>query len=120
MCEVEVTVLGRDPDPVLRELREQTRWLRLLVIQNLRPQLASALPTESQRQVYALSDGVRTTREIATAAGVGAATVSRWWAQWVRQGLMVASETYNGRWGHLATIEEIGLGAVIDRQAETE
>lgn len=110
-------MIGRDPaDPLLKELREQTRWLRLLVIRTLRSEFGAALPTETQRRVYDLSDGIRTTREIAASAGVGAATVSRWWTQWVRQGLMMPSEVHSSRWSHLATVDELGLGIAGDRQ----
>jgi hypothetical protein len=102
-------------DPVLRELRQQNRWLRLLVLRAIRADLSAALATDSQRRVYDLSDGVRATREIAAAAGIGAATVSRWWAQWSRQGLMAPSDVHPGRWAHLGTVEEIGLGPSTDQ-----
>jgi hypothetical protein len=110
-------MIARDPaDPLLRELREQTLWLRLLVIRSMRSEFAAALPTELHRQVYDLSNGIRTTRDIAASAGVGAATVSRWWTQWVRQGLMMPSEAHSGRWSHLASVEELGLGVIGERQ----
>lgn len=102
---------GRDPgDPVLRELREQTRWLRVLALAAVKPQLVAALATDAQRRVYDLSDGIRSTREIAAGASVGAATVSRWWGSWQRQGLMVQGEAHPGRLAHLATTDELGLG----------
>ena len=88
----------------------------MLVIRSLRGDLAAALATDSQRRVYDLSDGIRTTREIAAGAGVGAATVSRWWAQWVRQGLMVPSEIHPGRWAHLASADELGFGATGEQR----
>jgi hypothetical protein len=96
-------------DLLLAELRAQTPWLRLLGLQALRPMLADTLRTAKQRQVYEPSDGERTTRDIAKAAGVGAGSVSRWWTAWAQLGLMTESPEYPGRWRHLASQTELGM-----------
>ena len=67
-------------DQVLRELREQTKWLRLLGLQALKPILEGAL-NDKQKLVYEYSDGARPTREVARLAGVSLGTVSRLWGE---------------------------------------
>lgn len=101
-------------DALLEELQAQTPWLRLLGLQALKPVLGDTLRTEKQRRAYELSDGVRTTREVASAAGVGAGSVSRWWTTWARLGLMTESPTHAGRWMHLASLTDLGLDVAVD------
>lgn len=93
----------------LEQLREQTRWLRFLGMQQLRPALETTLKSDTHRLVYEMSDGVRTVRQIASLAGVGAATVSRLWGQWSGLGLIVPSTKATGRWRHLISLSDLGL-----------
>src|SRR6266581_666606 len=64
---------------ILAELREQTKWLRLLGFQSLRPLISEVLASERDRLVYELSDGARTARELGKLAGVSHPTVLRLW-----------------------------------------
>lgn len=94
---------------VLAELRRQTQWLRLLGLQQLRPLLDRTLESDSHRLVYELSDGERTVREIATAAKVGAATMSRLWNRWASIGIVVENERHAGRMAHLISLTDLGM-----------
>jgi hypothetical protein len=94
---------------ILDELRIQTRWLRLLGLQALRPVLLEVLRTDKQRAVFEYSDGARSVREIARLAGVGAGSVSRMWSQWIAAGICVESTTAPGRAQHLASLSHLGL-----------
>jgi hypothetical protein len=96
-------------EALLLELRKQTEWLRLLGIQQLRPLLLDTLSSDAHRMVYELSDGTRSVREIASAAGVSAASVSRFWSRWASLGLVVESEQYPGRSKHLMSLTALGL-----------
>ena len=83
-------------DVVIDLLREQARWLRLLGLQALRPLLERVLVTDKQKAIYELSDGRRTTREIARDAGVGAGSVSRLWSEWLASGICAPSPVARG------------------------
>lgn len=96
-------------EEAVEQLREQTRWLRFLGMQQLRPALETTLKSDTHRLVYELTDGVRTVRQIAKLAGVGAATVSRLWGQWSGLGLVVPSTKATGRWRHLISLSDLGL-----------
>lgn len=96
-------------DAILDELKAQTKWLRLLGIQSLRQVLAQALKNEKQRAVYELSDGVRTSREVAQKAGVGAGTVATLWAEWISTGVCSESPKQAGRAAHLASLASLGI-----------
>jgi hypothetical protein len=113
--------LARDQgaDPVLAELREQTKWLRLLGLQALRPLLGQVLRTEKQRAVFEFSDGERSAREVARLAGVGVGSVSRMWSQWIADGLCAESPTAPGRAQHLASLSQLGLEAPLSAAASS-
>ena len=96
-------------DDVLRELAEHTKWIRLLGIQALRPVLEVSLTSENQRRVFELSDGRRTTRQIAAISKVGASTVSRYWSEWAKTGIVAESQLYRNRMQHIASLSDMGL-----------
>ena len=96
-----------NPEAVIAELREQTKWLRFLALQQLRPVLEATLQTTTERRAYDASNGASTTREVAAAAEVSAATVSRWWSRWVAIGLGSVDE--RGRFTRLADLRAVGV-----------
>ncbi len=96
-------------EDILQELREQTKWLRLLGFQALKPALLAVLQSDKQRAVYEHSDGKRTVRDVAALAGVGAATVSRLWNEWLSAGLCTESPQRPGRAQHLAPLSRLGI-----------
>jgi hypothetical protein len=93
-------------DPIVAELRAQTRWLRLIAAQAALPRLQAVVVSPAHKRVYDLSNGVRSTRDVAAAAKVGVATVSRLWNQWAGIGLMVESDRYPGRYEHVLRLSD--------------
>lgn len=96
-------------EAILRELRLQTGWLRLLGLQALRPLLEQLLITDKQRTVFEYSDGSRSVREVAALAGVGTSTVSRLWGEWLAVGICAEVESTAGRARHLVALSALGL-----------
>ena len=96
-------------DDILHELKEQTRWLRLLGIRSLGSAIKDIIVTKKQLKVYELSDGKRSSREIAKAAGVSAGTVSRLWNIWDAQGIVYESDLAKGRMTHLLHPKDVGF-----------
>ncbi|MEM3429403.1 MAG: hypothetical protein QXL25_07795 [Candidatus Bathyarchaeia archaeon] len=77
--------------------------------------------------IYELSDGERSTREIATLAGVKSnATVSNYWRKWYKLGIVEPSEEHEGRFKKICSLEEVGLtippllGTVAEEQTKEE
>ena len=93
---------------ILAELRAQPAWLRVLAAPILRAQLERLLSTDKKRRVFEMTTGDATTRDIAAACGVGAATGSRWWADWVREGLARTVGT-QGRVAHVVSLASLGM-----------
>ena len=100
--------MEQENDRVLAQLQEQTQWLRFLALKELRPVLEEALQEDSHRRIYDLSDGRRTAREIAQAAGVTHPTVLRLWSKWMALG--IASEGDRpGRCRRLVGLDDLGI-----------
>ncbi len=104
-----MTGASRVDDPVLRELREQTKWLRFLGLRELPTVLSAQLKDDAQRRAYELSDGTMSTRAIAEAVGVSSKSISNWWQRWVSTGIATADES--GRAARLASLRSVGLEA---------
>jgi hypothetical protein len=96
-------------DATLNELREQTKWLRLLGLSSLHPLITSALKTDRDRLVYELSDGMRSTRDLAKLTGLSPMTVSRLWRDWLAMGICEESQSKPGRAQHLVSLSKLGI-----------
>jgi hypothetical protein len=107
---------GMEGNDVLAELKEQTRWLRFLGLRELRPALLSALGSEAERRAYELTDGTRSTRAVADAAGVSQKTISNWWQRWASAGIVTTDA--NGRATQLAPLRSAGIemGSKLERE----
>lgn len=70
-----------------RYVEEMTNWLRLLGIKQLVTVLESDVNDDKRKQAYQISDGKRTTRDIAKLIGVTPTTISDWWKKWILLGL---------------------------------
>lgn len=98
-----------DDSQVLKELVEQSKWLRLLGTQALRPMLTQLLTTERDRTIFEYSDGNRGAREVAELASVTHPTVLRLWQEWIAAGVCVEAPGHAGRAQHLIALSSIGV-----------
>lgn len=96
-------------EAIVEQLREQTKWLRVLGLQALRPLLVEILLSDKQKLVYELSDGSRTVREVGKLAGVGAGTVSVLWREWMAVGICTESSQRAGRAQHVTPMSRLGM-----------
>jgi len=99
---------------LLKELKEQTKWLRFLALPNLKKTFEENFTTKEQRRIYDLSDGENSTNEIAKqllAEGkkVSHMTVYNYWKRWFSLGIVVPSEKYSGRFQKIISFEELNL-----------
>ena len=77
-------------DQGLAELLTRTNeLLSVLVKAELRSALSTELADGKKRKLYELTDGERTTRDLAPTVGMSAASISRTWQSWDEVGLLV-------------------------------
>lgn len=93
-----------------QKLDQLLKWTKFAGMQQLRTILTQNLTTDTEMLVYELSDGERTTREIARLAGVGSnATIANYWKKWSKVGIVEPSEKRRGRYQRICSLEEVGL-----------
>jgi len=101
-------------DDFLKELKEQTKWLKFLALPNLKKTTEENLATPEQRKIYDLSDGNNSTYDIAkkiTATGmkVSHMTVYNYWKKWYVLGLVVSSKKYSGRFEKIIDLKDLNI-----------
>lgn len=92
------------------KLDQLLRWTRFAGMQQLRNILTQNLTKDIELLIYELSDGKRSTREIAKLVGIKShATVTGYWKKWSKLGIVEPSEKYSGRFRRICSLEEVGL-----------
>jgi hypothetical protein len=94
--------MANDND-ILEELRTQTVLLRAMALRAIKDDVQEELKSARDKKIYELSDGERTTREIAKLAGGSFQAVAKKWKQWAALGLVVESESRKGRYKKIAS-----------------
>lgn len=96
------------------ELREIKYWVKLSGLPVLRRAAQENLRDAESKLVYELSDGNRSTREIAEelkkiGKTITHATVANMWKRWIPAGIVEASERYQGRFRKVVSLELLGM-----------
>lgn len=96
-------------EEILRLLRELVKWSKFESIPKLRTILEQNLPTDKEKRIYELSDGERSTRDIAKLSDVSHQTVANYWEKWSKLGIVDTTETKEGRYKRICSLEQVGL-----------
>lgn len=92
------------------KLDQLLKWMRFAGMQQLRTIISQNLTTDVEMLVFELSDGERTTREVARLAGVGSnSTVAGYWKKWSKLGIIEPSQKRQGRFQRICSLQEVGL-----------
>ncbi len=97
-------------DQLIALIERQNEFLRVLARPIAQDAARQRLRGRSERKVYELTDGTRSSRQIEAKTGVSKSTVSRWWRTWRNAGLIVEPPKANAR--ALFPIDELELPAV--------
>lgn len=90
------------------EFREFLQIYKLVNRQKVIEFLISELQNEKMRKVYELSDGENPARAIGEAAGVSHVSVTNYWKQWAKSGIVEEAET-KGRYKAIFDLDTYGL-----------
>lgn len=99
---------------ILKELKEQTKWLRFLALPNLKKVVEENLPTKEMQKIYSLTDGKNSTYEISKKLSVEGIKVSHmtiynYWKKWNVLGIVIPSEKYSGRLEKIVDLEDLDI-----------
>lgn len=95
-------------DQILKELKIQSAWLRAIGTQAIKDIIRENITLEQDKQIYELSDGEATTREIAKKVGSSHVKVADKWKKWASLGLMTPSESFQGRFKKIISLKDLG------------
>lgn len=99
-------------------LSEILRWTKIGAL-NLREALAQELATDQQRLAYELTNGVRSSRDVASQSGVSFVTVTNWWRRWSDLGFVDPSPKYPGRVQRLCSLRMLGIPVPEEKTRST-
>lgn len=111
------------------KLDQLLKWTRFAGMQQLRTIISQNLTTDAEMLVFELSDGERTTREVARLAGIGSnSTVAGYWGKWSKLGILEPSQKRQGRFQRICSLQEVGLtvppwsqsGATLEQTEQTK
>lgn len=103
------------------KLDQLLKWTRFASLQQLRNILTQNLTIDKELLVYELSDGERTTREIASIVGLKSnQTVANYWKKWSKLGIVEPSQKRQGRFQHFCSLEEVGIAIPPNPATGTE
>lgn len=97
---------------VLKELKEQTKWIKFLALSQLKKVIQETIVTKEQKRIFELSDGENSTNDISKklleeSIKVSHMTVYNYWKRWASLGLVVPSEKYPGRYEKIVSLKDI-------------
>jgi DNA-binding transcriptional regulator YhcF (GntR family) len=95
-------------DRIIALLEEALIWLKFIA-GNFREVLIRELTEDTDKIIYELSNGLRTTRQIAKLSGVNHTTVANKWKKWHELGIVREASAWKGRFEHLCSLKEMGM-----------
>ena len=96
-------------DKIIELLDEILLWMKYDYLDTKR-KLIETLDTEDKIIAYELSDGYRSTNDIAQYVDVSHQTVYNWWNKWFEFGLIEQTEKYGGgRYKRLCSLTKMGI-----------
>jgi len=85
---------------IVELLEELVYWTKEATVPEIRQRLLTNLESPEEKTAYELSDGKKTTRQVASKVKVGKDTVAKWWNNWIAVGIAEPIPTKGG--GHRA------------------
>lgn len=90
--------MGEKDDEILKTLKEILKWIRFSGSQHVKEVLISSIQSDDVEKIliYHLTDGTRSSRQIADIAKINYQRVTRNWSQWARLGIIESVGTVAG------------------------
>ena len=98
-------------DRVIELLEELVKWTKVTSIPKVKALLEELVKSPEEKIAYSLSNGKRTTREIAVSANAGKDAISKWWRKWTRAGIAepISAPGGGNRARSVFSLEDFGI-----------
>jgi len=108
---------GDDSIPLLRKLIAYTK---LANYENIKNRLITILNSADKKRVFEATDGDSSTRQIESNTGVSKDTVSKWWDEWEKEGIVEESEEVRGRRHKIVSLSEFGIEVAAGKKQRSK
>ncbi len=106
-------------DRIELRLAEICMWMRFQNRETLGKLLQEVLRSDRDRLIFELTDGVRSSTEIAQVVKVSQPRISQLWNSWKPLGIVVEVPSTRGRCRHICSLTELGIKTgLISTEAE--
>ena len=96
-------------DRMIELLEEMLKWTKVTSIPHVKKLLLEILPNDKEKIAYHYSDGCGS-KTVAKFAGVGYATVTKWWKVWAKAGIADMMSVKGGeRARRIFSLEDFGI-----------
>ena len=87
-------------------LKEILKWQRIQGLLAFKTQVRLLLDSKEKGQVFEMSDGTLSAKEISGKANVATGTISNWWNKWLAEGILSRE---GSRYIKIASIEGLSI-----------
>lgn len=101
---------------VQKEANNDTHLLHRLVIytklanyDDIKNRLIRILNSDDKKRVFEATDGRSSVRDIQSKTGVGKDSISDWWNEWQKEGIVEESKEARGRRRKLLSLSDFGI-----------
>ena len=96
-------------------LEELLKWIKVTSIPFVKKLIFDSLPTNDDKIAYTLSDGIRTSRDVAGYVSLGYVAVASRWNSWIKLGIAEAIPVQGGgaRARRLFSLDDFGFSVPI-------
>lgn len=112
----EILEVSRD---ILEEIKRQRVWFKFGGFMSLKRVIDEVLTSDVEKIIYELSDGRRSTRDIAKHVNQSHVTVSNMWKKWLAYGIVEPSDRYKGRFKKVISLNELGISVPEIKKGES-
>jgi len=90
-------------------LQKLVIYAKLANYDNIRNRLIAILDSNDKKRVFEATDGRSSVRDIQSKTGVGKDTVSDWWNEWQKEGIVEESKEARGRRRKVLSLSDFGI-----------
>lgn len=91
-------------------MQKLVTYIKLANYDSIRNRLMEIVNSDDKKRAFEATDGINSTRDIYSITGVNKNTVSAWWNDWEKQGLVEESTGARGRRVKLVSLSDFGIG----------
>jgi DNA-binding PadR family transcriptional regulator len=91
-------------------LEELVRWTKVTSIPHVKKLLQEILQSPEEIIAYQISDGEKTSREVADVANVSQSSIAKWWKAWINAGIAESTSVQRGeRARRIFSLDDFGI-----------